>query len=226
MNLQTMLFIARSQIRDLGVKKISDPELIAFVNNGKCDLVSMIREAREDYFIATTTSTVTATTSPNPSIVTLPTNFLELKELKITTSGYEYIDFVASDRSRQQFRSALLDGGSFGSGTGIVLYDVYGNSTLMLAPGFDVTLSLQIDYIYDVPDMALPADEPTDIPDNLHFYIPTAATCQALRALGDPRLANFEKQRKDSMDEARISIQPRQIREAKFVRGYMEDEEW
>lgn len=226
MRLRDILFIARSQLRDLGVKSFTDAELIAYANIAKCDIVSMIREAREDYFLATTTSTVATTTTPNASVVTLPTDFLELKEIMCINTGYEDIYFQARDMTTPQFRRALIDGGSFGNGTGLVFYDIYGNSQIMFAPGFDIELTLKIDYIRDVPDMYLPTDEPTDIPDTLHHGIPTGIVCQALRGTGDPRLPQFEAFRKEQMDEARVTVQPRQIREPKFTTGFMEWDEW
>lgn len=226
MNLQEICFIARSQIKDLAVKKVSEHELISYVNVAKDELVSVMRQAREDYFLTSTTSTVQTAAAPNPSTVSLPSDFLELKELKITTSGYEDIDFLASDRTRTQFRNALIDGGSFGNGSGICLYDIYGNTTLMLAPGFDVALDLEITYIKDVADLHLPTDEPTDIPSSLHSYIPISAACQALRSLGDPRLSTFEAFRLEQINDVRATIQPRQVREAKYVVGFMENEEW
>jgi hypothetical protein len=226
MKLRDILFIARSQLRDLGVKTFTDAELIAYANISKCDIVSMMREAREDFFLATTTSTVATTTTPNPSTVTLPSDFLELKELMCVNTGYEDICFLARDMTSPQFRRALIDGGSFGNGTGLVFYDIYGNSTLMFSPGFDMALNIKIDYIKDVADMFLPTDECTDIPDTLHHAIPTGIVCQALRGTGDPRLAQFELFRKEQMDEARITIQPRQIREPKFATGFMEWDEW
>ena len=94
MNLQEMLFIARSQLKDLGIKKYSEPELIAYANMGKTRLVTIIREAREDYFLTSTTSTIATATAPNPSIMTLPTDFLELKELTCTSTGYTELAFV------------------------------------------------------------------------------------------------------------------------------------
>jgi hypothetical protein len=151
---------------------------------------------------------------------------LELKELRITTSGYEYIDFLASDRSRPQFRNAMIDGGSFGSGTGIVLYDIYGNNTLMLAPGFDVALDLQIDYIQLVPDLALPTDEPTLIPTKYHNMIPDYAVLEALRSSNDARFSKYDEKVKGAEKLLSVGVQPRQVRETKVVYGYMEGEEY
>lgn len=226
MNLQEILFIARSRLKDLAVKKWSEAELVSAINDGIDDISTIISQAREDYFLTSTTSTVAIAAAPNPSTVTLPTDFLELKELMITNDGYREITFLASDRNNAQFRRALIDGGSLGSGTGLVFYDIYGNSTLMLSPGFDVELSLKIDYIQTVPDLALPTDIPSLIPTKWHGNIADYAVTEALRSAGDPRYASYRDKLKESEDAMRVGIQPRQVREAKFVVGFGEDSEW
>lgn len=226
MDLQTILFISRSQLKDLGLKKWSDPELIAYANEGKNRLVTLVREAREDFFLTNTTSTVATATAPNASTMTLPTDFLELKDINCTSTGYTDIDFTHCDRSELKFRNALRDGSAVGNGTGVILYDVYGNSSLIFAPGFDVALDIKVDYIKSLADLVLPTEEPTDIPSNLHDYIPNFITCKALASAGDGRYRIFNDRLKDQEDKVRVEIQPRQIREPKFVKGFMEDEEY
>lgn len=226
MNLQEILFIARARLKDFGVKKWSEAELIAAINSGICNMSTIIRQAREDYFLTSTTSTVGVASPPNPSTVTLPSDFLELKELMVTNDGYQDIRFVARDRTNNQFRNALIDGGSFGNGASMVFYDIYGNSTLMLAPGFNVSLDLKIDYIQMVPDLALPTDIPSLIPEKWHNDIPDYGVLEALRSAGDARFSMFNDKVKKSEDLMAIGIQPRQIKEAKFVTGFMEEEYW
>jgi hypothetical protein len=226
MNLQEILFIARSRLKDLGIKKYSEAELIAACNEGISDIAAIIRQAREDYFLTTTTSTIATAAPPNPSTVTLPTDFLELKELMITNDGYRDITFLARDRNADQFRHALIDGGAFSNGSGMVFYDIYGNSTLMLAPGFDISLDLKIDYIQMVTDLYLPTDTPSLIPTEFHANIPNYIVCEAMRSMGDPRLRGYLEALEKAEDSMRVGIQPRQIKEPKYVTGYLESDEW
>lgn len=226
MILQEILFIARSRLRDLGIKKFSEAELIASINEGICDMSTIMRQAREDYFLTTTTSNITPVATPNPSVITLPTDFLELKDLWVTSDGWTDINFLASDRTTTQFRRALLDGGAFGSGSGMFLYDIYGNNTLILAPGTDVPLTIKIDYIQMVPDLHLPSDTPSLIPEKYHNDIPDYAVLEALRSIGDPRTVTYEKKVEKSEKLFAHAIQPRQVREPRFVTGYMSDDEW
>jgi len=226
MNLKEILFIARSRLRDLGVKKYSEAELIASINEGICDMSSVIRQAREDYFLTSTTSVIASASPPNPSVMTLPDDFLELKNLWVLDQGFTDINFLASDMNIAQYRRALIDGGSFGSGSGVILYDIYGNSAIQFAPGFDIPLTIRADYIQMVPDLALPEDIPSLIPTKWHNDIPDYAVLEALRGTGDPRAASYAEKVKDSEKKLAIGIQPRQVREAKFAKGYMEEEEY
>jgi hypothetical protein len=226
MNLKEILFIARSRLRDLGVSRFSEAELIASINEGICDMSSIIRQAREDYFLTSTTSTVATAVAPNPSVMVMPDDFLELKDLWVLNQGFEDIDFIAADRTTKQYRRALLDGGSFGSGSGVIYYDIYGNSTIQFAPGFDVALTIRVDYIQTVPDLAMPADVPSLIPTKWHNDIPDYAVAEALRSVGDKRWRIYTDKVKDSEKTLQAGIQPRQVREGKFVTGYMESDEY
>lgn len=226
MTLKEILFIARSRLRDLGLKKFSDAELIASINEGICDMSTVIREAREDYFLTSTISTVAAAVAPNPSTWVMPDDFLELKDLWILDDGYTDINFLAMDRTNAQFRRALLDGGNFGRGSGMVFYDIYGNSVIEFSPGFDRAFNMKCDYIQMVPDLALPTDVPTLIPTKWHNDIPDYGVLEALRGIGDPRAASYALKVNDSEKKLAIGVQPRQVREGKFVTGYMEDDDW
>ncbi len=225
MNLAEILFIARSRLKDLSVKKFSEAELIAACNEGICAMSTVIRQAREDYFLTSVTSAIPTAVKPNGSAVSLPTDFLELKDLMIVTPGFEYIQFAAQDRTTNNFRTALLDGASIGSGSGLLYYDIYATSTIMFAPGLDVTLDVKIDYIQLCPDLFLPTDTPSLIPVKYHNNIPDYVVTEALRSAGDARFSAYRDKLKLSEDSLGIAIQPRQIREAKFVRGFMEDED-
>ena len=50
MNLQAMLFRARSLLKDHGVRETSNALLVSLANEGLNELARMLRQAREDYF--------------------------------------------------------------------------------------------------------------------------------------------------------------------------------
>lgn len=228
MTLQEILFIARSRLRDFGLKRWTDPELVAAANAAQSRLAHIFRQSREDWFLTSTISTIPVAAAPNASEITLPSDFWELKDLEISTAGYEDIVFMARDRSTQQFHDSLANGGSFASGSGICFYDISAGttlSTLRLSPGFDVAMPLRITYIKLLTDMALPSDEP-GFPSEFHDFLPQYVVCEALRSAGDPRLIAYEADMKEETDVIKNALHPRQIKEMRYVTGYLEQEEW
>lgn len=226
MNLQTIVFLARAKIKDLGLRRWTEPELVAAANEGKNQLVKIIRQAREDFFFTTTTGTISTTTAPNPSTVTLPSDFIELKDLRVTSNGYESIDFVFLDRVDPKFRYALQMGGDFSGGGGVFYYDIMGMSTLVLAPGSDIEMSLAIDYIQYVPNMTLPSDTVASIPEEHQDYIVNHIVCECLRETGDPNLRAYLLKLERQADSIMQAVGDVQVREPTFVRGFMEEEFW
>lgn len=224
--LQNMLVQARMRLRDLTVRTFQEPLLVAALNEGKNELVKIIKQARENFFESTGTGTITAVAKPNPSDITLPTDFAELRQLAITTAGFEDIGFVKQSQSHPLFVQALLDGGSFGTGQGMFYYDFVGLTTLRLAPGSDTDLAYRIDYISMVADMTKPDDYPVGIPSEHYDFIVTWAIADCLRSIGDPKLIAYENKLKFQAESVMASVGSRQVREPRFVRAFMEEEGW
>jgi hypothetical protein len=225
-NARSFLFRTRQSIRDMGLRVWNDPELLQAANEGKNELVKIIRQAREDYFVTTTTGTITTASSPNPSVITLPADFAELKQIEVTTSGREDIRFTHLDRANPQFQDALVNGQGFAGGVGQFYYDIMGLDRMELAPGADEALGYLIYYVKTIPDMTAPTDTPTGIPPEHWDAIVTWMVCEALRSMGDNRLVAYEDKLSRQLENVVASVNARQIREAEFVRGFMEDEWW
>lgn len=225
MNLSSMLVNTRMEIKDLGLKAIPEPQLVYAANEGQAELVRIMRQAREDFFLATVSDTMSVATKPSPTDITLPSDFFELKDITVTTSGYESVGFIHLDKSDVRFHQALNEGGSVGNGQGSFYYDIIGLGTLRFAPGTNLQLSVDIDYIKQVADMSAPGDSPSDIPAELHYFIVTWMVAESLRSLGDQRLVSYEKKLSDQRTSVIQSVNARQIREPVFVTGYMEEEE-
>lgn len=231
MSLQEFLFKARLHLDDMSVQRISEPLLIASANEGKDEIVKLIRRARQDYFQKFTVLTVPVADPLDPSEMDLPDDFSILKDLQIKTTGYENVKFFPADRSSEQFRQAIINRRFNSENSGYFLYDVGSGSNtpgvlsvLKLAPGSDVELDLKVIYDGTVLDMDEPADEPTPIPPEHWDYIVTWMVCNALRTKGDPRFAAFQE--KLTMQGERIvdSVGIRQVRDPVFVEGYLENE--
>jgi hypothetical protein len=226
MNLKTMLFKTRMILQDLEVRKVPEPFLLAAANEGKNELVKIIRQAHKNYFETTTTGTIAIATPPNPSDITLPSDFAELKQIMVTDTGFEDTGFIYKPHNHPEFQEALIMGGGFANGMGNFYYDIVGEKTMRLAPGSDVAFNYTLDYVATIADMALPTDSPTGIPAEHHDYIVTWMICEGMRSIGDIRLDSYLVKLEAQGDTVKESINDRQIKDPKFVRGYMQEEQW
>jgi hypothetical protein len=225
-NLQGFLVQARLRLDDLHVRIYPEPLLISAANEGKNELVKIIKQAHQNYFEATTSITIPVAAVPLASEVTLPTDFSSLRDIYVTQSGYEDIGFIYRQHSDYQFRQALIAGGSFGSGTGTFFYDIVGDRTLRLAPGSDMALTAEIAYIKMISDMSLPTDAPTGIPSEHWDYIITWMVCEGLRfKQKSNELIIWEAKKEYQKQMIIASVNDRQVREPKFVTGFMDHEE-
>lgn len=224
MNLRDMLLNTRIRIKDLGMRRWQEIELRAAINEGKNELAKLIRQSRRDYFISESTGTIGIATAPNPSLITCPVDFIELKEIEVTTSGFTFLEFIHMDSSDPQFRRMLRIGGSFGSGSGFFFYDVRGVSQILLAPGTDIALDYKMAYVQTIPDLTLPTDEPTLIPSEHHDFIVTYAVCECLREMRDEQLPDYLDKLQRQREMIAESVADNQIKEPVFVRSFMEGE--
>lgn len=222
---RAMITAVRIPLRDMRVRMASDPEIAQYLNEGKNELVKVIRQANENFFQTSTSTTISTTTAPNPSIVSLPTDFAELRNLKVTNVGYEDIAFEKMSQSDNRFKQALIDGGNFASGRGLFFYDFVA-STIRFSPGADIDLGLTIEYIQTISDMTLPDDYPTGIPTEHSDFMVTWATRECLRSIKDPRKTDWDEKIDEQGTRIIESVNTRQIREPKFVIGFMEEEYW
>lgn len=224
MSLQKFLVLARLQLHELNVQSVLEARLAAALNEGKNELVKILRRAREDYFETYALLTVPIAAPLDPSEIELPADFATLKDLQIKTAGYEDTEFMPMDRADSRFRDAVIRTRFGPTGCGFFYYDVTERGVLKLSPGSDVVLSLKVVYSQYVYDMALPTDAPNLIPAEHWDYIVTWAVCDVLRTKNDARLPLFL----DKLHEQEIrigdAISRRQIRDPVYVKGYMEED--
>ncbi len=223
MNLGEMLFYSRSMLQDMNVKRINEAHLVRALNEGKNELAKIIRQAREDFFVTTTTGTISSAVSPNPSVISLPADFAELKQLEITSSGRETIEFQYLDRSDPDFHRLLLDTQSLGAGVDCLFYDIIG-STIEIAPPLDISLAYKMYYVSTVPDMVGITDTPALIPVEHHDYVVTWAVAEGLRSAGDNRYELYLEKLKAQEAGVIDCVNARQIKDPEYVRGYLEDD--
>ncbi|HCV42404.1 MAG TPA: hypothetical protein DGH68_02900, partial [Bacteroidetes bacterium] len=208
-----MVTLVRIKIKDLAVRSFMDPEIQLAINEGKNELVKIIRQANENYFEETLSTTISATTKPNYSTLALPADFSELRDLRVTTSGLEDLTFQHVSQSDQRFRQALIDGGSYASGAGVMFYDFYGESTMIFAPGADIDIPIQLLYTKTIPDMTYPSSYCTGVPLDHSDFMVTWAICECMRTAQDPRLSDYESKLDFQRESIINSVNTRQRKE-------------
>jgi hypothetical protein len=230
-SLKKFLFLARTQLEDYSVQNVKEPLLIAAANEGKNELVKLIRRARQDYFQKFLLMTVPIADPLDPSEINLPDDFAVLKDLQIKTVGYENVKFFPVDRSSELWRQAVINRRFNSQNSGYFFYDIGSGSNtpgvlsvLKLAPGSDLILDLKVVYDGTVLDMEEPDDEPTPIPPEHWDYIVTWMVCNALRTKGDQRFLAFDSKLKTQGERVVDSVGIRQVRDPVFVTGYLENE--
>lgn len=227
MNLLDMHVATRLTLRDVGIKDIPDGFLTHAANEGKDELAKIIRQARQDFFIATATGTISAVTiTGTSSVITLPTDFMELKDIRITSDGYRDIEFEYKDLAKHAFRSALIYGLEAGVAPELFYYDIISRNSIRLAPPTGMALAYELDYIPTLAAMVGMDDTPTQIPAEHHGFIVSWMICEALRSRADGRLGSYASKLEHQRGMIVEAVAVRQIREPQFVTGYLEDEGW
>lgn len=225
--LKKFLLRVRSNLDDMNVRQWPEPLLVDAINEGKNQLTAVIRRADQDFFFTTGTGSVNVVTAGNPSVITLPADFLEFKDLALTSAGFENVMFTHLDRSDERFKMMLNTQPDVSEGVE-VYFDIVANAAIHLAPGFKTAYNYRLGYIKQVADLVLLTDTLADVPIEHHDYVVAYAVAEALRSKkgGDPRLASWEA--KVAAIEKRSwfsGVNRRFFGEVKFVTGYSGMEE-
>lgn len=214
MNLQEMLIRSRLTLRDLGVKKVSDFFLIRSANEGKNELRKLIGQAKQDFFVTSANGTITTAAPSNPSTIALPADFSQLRDITVTQDGYQSVSLMKWDRNDVVFKYHLRTTFSWTTGsTGTFFYDIVGLGTMHLVPATAVTMTCVVTYVQEVADLALLTDAPSAIPAEHHDFIPTWMITEALRSVGDARLASYTDKLKMQGEQVAASVGVRALNE-------------
>jgi hypothetical protein len=191
------------------------------VNKAKDDAWDLIRETREDYFQVTGASLSLTTATKEYA---LAAGFRQLKGLRITTSGYEYMRLrrVEQDTKEFQDRDAVPAGDSQNNDELIYcVIDTGGSSKLKLADYPPTSLTLLYDYITVLADMTLSGSSTVDINDEIRRYIEADATADLLsKDAGDKRLPTWTRRSERYEGRVKKSVSKREIRESSYVPPY------
>ena len=220
-----MLLNARNRLRDLSVRIWSEPNLIASANEGKNELCRLMRHTREDYFLLSTTGTISTTSSGNPSEITLPSDFAEFKDIEAMTPGFTGVAFSPLDRTDPHFKDLVANQAANPLTDGeTIYYDIISRATMQFAPGLTAALAYRLWYVQVVPDMVTHLDVPTPIPSEYYDFITNWIVTDALRSANDPRYQSFQN-KIDKQAELMVNAaqQRRVSADPKFARAYGEE---
>lgn len=147
---------------------VTPDQLLSFINEGKDEVWSALKQMKENYFI--TPSQPTDSTQPTyfPALsvatreYTLPADLRDIEFIEVTApSGYEEVEFRRVSMLHPDFRQARQAASAFHAqgnsspltGTGIYYFDVVGKSTFVLAQYPEVPFTLIIWYVKALPDI-------------------------------------------------------------------------
>lgn len=191
------------------------------INDAKDEAQFLIRKANEDYFLVVGNTSVSLTVSDRS--YTLPSDFLTLKNIRVTTTGYERTKFTPKDSSSPEFVHNYSIPQSEGGSTFHFYFDIVADRTLLISNFPAVAMATEIDYIKFLTDYTLATDSTLDIKDVLLRYIKLDATCRCLAQKGKEYNDKFQKFQALKM-EARASlideVSPRQIKESERITPY------
>ena len=140
---------------------VTQAELTAWADEGNRKLEWKLRQTNANYFEKTMLSTSsTAVTiegisyTPSTSLplaastntLTLPPDFQEMKYIRVLTSGYEGTPLDRMPHNHPEFLSALRDTTDRTPGAAM-LWDIYGQRTLVWVPRISSALGIEIGYI-------------------------------------------------------------------------------
>lgn len=191
--------------------------LLENLNKGKDQLWDIIRRAREDYF--QTSSTISITTSTKE--YALVSDFRQLKGLKCTTQGYEYLLFRRVDQGTEEFqiRDAAPSPGNVNANE--MIYDIIAQAKLKFADFAPAALTLNYDYIQILADYTLSGSSTTNINDELLDYAEAYAIyLSLLKNPEDKRIPLWRDRIKSLEEDVFMGVSKRNIRESRYAPPY------
>lgn len=196
-------------------------EILEALNKAKDDAWDIIRSVREDYFQVTGASVSLVSSTKEYS---LASGFRQLKGLRVTTSGYEYLSLRLLEQDTEEFqnRDALPLGDLSGtSELGYCIIETGGTSKIKFCDYPPTALTLLYDYIKVLPDFTLSGSSTTDINDECRRFIEARATETILdKNAADKRLPVWAARALKYEGILRKSVSKREIRESSYVQPY------
>ncbi len=199
-------------------------DILTAINKAKNRCCTIIRRTRKNYFLVTGAQLAVVTGTKEYQLAQY---FKQLRGLKCTTSGWEYLEFreVEMDSVEFQERDALpaTDTDDFDE----MIYTIYGsapNAYIKFADFPPAVLTFTYDYVQAVPDITLVQGATFPIDDDCNEYIENYAALVMLKAApGDPRYKEIQSLIPELKEDVVENSSSRQIRDAEYVEEYEPD---
>lgn len=147
---------------------VSPDQLLSFVNEGKDEVWSVLKQLNANFFITPSQATDNALPTYFPALsvslreYSLPVDMRDISFIEVTApTGYETITFKRISILHPDFREARQSASAFHAqgnstpltGTGVYYYDIVGKNTFVLAQYPEVPFTLVVWYVKALPDL-------------------------------------------------------------------------
>lgn len=228
---QELIDLANSELAGYQ-NAVDSTALNSFLNEGKDEVWSALKQLNDEYFLVFSQSTVSTdpyyfgplTTSTRE--YALPSDFREIKFIEVVTQGYTNAQFVYKDPTSPEFRDArrLANSGGPNSNTNnlFFLYTIVGKNQFVMADFPPIPLTLKLWYIRSLADY-----EPSDSVDEILFpytkKICTYAVRKALLSTQDQAMwAAWKQEWRDGIISVTSTAAPRNQSDPVFTIGFCE----
>lgn len=199
-----------------------------FINEGKDEIWTILKNLDDDYFGITSQSTDSAAPSYFPPLTntnrnyTLPSDFREIRYVECVTSGYEQLVFVHKYLNDPDFRSARkaanIDRTT--TPTGEYFYTFQGKDQFILAQFPEANLIINLFYIRSLPDFEFD-DSVDEIIAPFAKKIADYAVKKMMLPVQDEGLfAAWSTQWKENIQTIASSASPRDQADPQFVQDF------
>ena len=229
-SLSTLRTAVRANLDEATAAFWTNAQLLIYLNRSKNRVWREVRKLKEDFFLIQRTSTDGALTILGESYTassfaivagtrtyTLPPDFVEMKLIEVTTSGYEFVRFQHLDLAKPEHRALRRLTDQYAPS--VFIFDLIGSVTMTIAPLSNTALDLRLSYIRRIADLADDTDV-LDVPYELADAVEAYATAAALKQDRAPEAATWEATGREIVASA-IGSSARQITDPVFVDAFL-----
>lgn len=219
---------------------VADSALVDYLNEGKDEVWSVLKNLNDDYFTTSTQNTDSTQTNYFPRDINgnplangelntttrsylLPTDFREIKFIEVTTKGFEQTIFTYRNINEEDFKTARRSASVDPTLTPTVeyFYTILGANRFELAQYPESSFALTIWYVQTIPDFEV-ADTISSIVLPYSKKIVDYAVKKAMIGMQDPgQFALWVNEWKEDVKTVASTAAPRNQADAQFVEDFL-----